>query len=86
MPSLSNASPYRFHPLQVQMLCLKKVWKCRAECLFSQGSLQAIPDALEGQVISITGGASGLGLALGRLLAQRGVILSIADITEKGIG
>ncbi|KAF7193145.1 Short-chain dehydrogenase/reductase ABA4 [Pseudocercospora fuligena] len=53
--------------------------------LHNPTSLQAMPDSLEGKVISITGGASGLGLALGRLLAQRGAILSIADITEEGI-
>ncbi|EME85557.1 uncharacterized protein MYCFIDRAFT_40735 [Pseudocercospora fijiensis CIRAD86] len=44
-----------------------------------------MPDTLEGKVITIAGGASGIGLALGRLLAERGAILSIADVTEEGI-
>lgn len=36
-------------------------------------------------MIAVTGAASGIGLALARLLAQRGAKLSIADVTEDGL-
>jgi len=39
--------------------------------------------SLEGKVIAITGGASGIGLALVHLAAQRGAKLAIADIQEE---
>ena len=39
--------------------------------------------SLEGKVIALTGGASGIGLATAKLLAQRGAILSLADINGK---
>lgn len=38
--------------------------------------------SLEGKVILLTGGASGIGLATAKLLAARGASLSIADVTE----
>lgn len=38
---------------------------------------------LEGKVIALTGGASGIGLATAKLLAQRGATLSLADINGK---
>lgn len=39
--------------------------------------------SLEGKVIALTGAASGIGLATAKLLAQRGAILSLADINGK---
>lgn len=36
----------------------------------------------EGKVIAITGAASGIGLDTARLLAQRGAIVSLADVVE----
>ncbi|KAK3066847.1 hypothetical protein LTR53_016630 [Teratosphaeriaceae sp. CCFEE 6253] len=41
--------------------------------------------AMEGKVIAITGGASGIGLALAKLLAQRGAKLSIADVAQQNL-
>ncbi|KAK4942031.1 hypothetical protein LTR10_018212 [Elasticomyces elasticus] len=38
---------------------------------------------LHGQVIAVTGGASGIGLATSKLLAERGAILSIADTNQE---
>ncbi|KAL1587809.1 hypothetical protein WHR41_03713 [Cladosporium halotolerans] len=38
---------------------------------------------MEGRVVAITGGASGIGLALARLLASRGAKLSIADVSPQ---
>jgi len=37
---------------------------------------------MEGKVIAITGGASGIGLSLAKLLSSRGAILSLADIQQ----
>ncbi|KAK5049936.1 hypothetical protein LTR84_004055 [Exophiala bonariae] len=39
----------------------------------------------EGKVIAITGAASGQGRALAQLLANRGALLSLADVNEKGL-
>jgi NAD(P)-dependent dehydrogenase (short-subunit alcohol dehydrogenase family) len=38
---------------------------------------------MENKVIAITGGASGIGLALAKLLSSRGALLSIADLQEE---
>lgn len=38
--------------------------------------------SMEGRVIAITGGASGIGLSLAKLLSSRGAILSLADIQQ----
>ncbi|CAK7205870.1 hypothetical protein SEUCBS139899_008650 [Sporothrix eucalyptigena] len=40
---------------------------------------------MEGKVITVTGGASGIGLALVRLLAEQGASLSIADLNTRGL-
>ncbi|KAK5709547.1 hypothetical protein LTR17_019701 [Elasticomyces elasticus] len=40
---------------------------------------------MEGKVIAITGGASGIGLSLAKLLAQRGAKLSIADVNQDNL-
>ncbi|CAG8975244.1 hypothetical protein HYALB_00011944 [Hymenoscyphus albidus] len=40
---------------------------------------------LEGKVVVLTGGASGIGLQTAHLLYSRGAILSIADITEEAL-
>lgn len=40
---------------------------------------------MENRVIAITGGASGMGLALVRLLASRNAKLSICDLNETGL-
>ena len=40
---------------------------------------------MEGKVIALTGGASGIGLATAHLLASRGASLSLADIAEEGL-
>ena len=40
---------------------------------------------MEGKVIAITGGASGIGLATAKILAQQGAKLSIADVSEKNL-
>jgi len=40
---------------------------------------------MEGKVIAITGGASGIGLALARLLISRGAIVSIADVSQANL-
>lgn len=40
---------------------------------------------MDGKVIAITGGASGMGLALARVLAARNANLSISDMNEKGL-
>ena len=37
---------------------------------------------MEGKVIAISGGSSGMGLALAKLLASRGAKLSICDIVQ----
>lgn len=42
--------------------------------------------SLEGKVITITGAASGIGLATAHLLASRGATLSISDILEDALG
>ncbi|KAF2102796.1 BcABA4 [Rhizodiscina lignyota] len=39
--------------------------------------------SLEGKVIAVTGGASGIGLATAKLLASRGAKVSLADVQEK---
>ncbi|KAK3078594.1 hypothetical protein LTS18_007108 [Coniosporium uncinatum] len=41
--------------------------------------------SMEGKVIAITGGASGIGLATAKLLASRGAKLSIADVQENAL-
>jgi NAD(P)-dependent dehydrogenase (short-subunit alcohol dehydrogenase family) len=40
---------------------------------------------MEGKVIAITGGASGIGLALAKILASRGAKLSIADVSQPNL-
>jgi len=40
---------------------------------------------MEGKVIAITGGASGIGLATAKLLASRGAKLSLADVQESAL-
>jgi len=41
--------------------------------------------SLEGKVVALTGGASGIGLETAKLMADRGAILSIADVNQKGL-
>lgn len=41
--------------------------------------------SLEGKVIAVTGAASGIGLATARLLASRGVKVSISDVREDAL-
>ena len=41
--------------------------------------------SLHGKVIAITGGASGIGLATAKLVASRGVVVSIADINQSAL-
>lgn len=38
--------------------------------------------SLQGKVIAITGAASGIGLALAHVAAERGAILAVADIQK----
>ena len=40
---------------------------------------------MKGKVVAITGGASGIGLATAKLLAERGAQLSLADIQAKAL-
>lgn len=40
---------------------------------------------MEGKVIAISGGSSGMGLALSKLLASRGAKLSICDIVQENL-
>ena len=40
---------------------------------------------MEGKVIAITGGGSGIGLSLAKLLIQRGAKVSIADVSEPNL-
>lgn len=47
--------------------------------------IQIIMASMEGKVIAITGGASGIGLATAKLLASRGAKLSIADVQENAL-
>ncbi|KIV98272.1 hypothetical protein PV10_01939 [Exophiala mesophila] len=41
--------------------------------------------SMKGRVVAITGGASGIGLATAKLLAQRGAQLSLADVQAKAL-
>lgn len=41
--------------------------------------------SMNGKVVAITGGASGIGLATAKLLASRGALLSIADVQDKAL-
>jgi len=41
--------------------------------------------SLDGKVICLTGGASGIGLATAKLFAKRGARISIADVQEKAL-
>ncbi len=40
---------------------------------------------MEGKIIAITGGASGIALATAKILASRGAKISIADISEQNL-
>jgi len=40
---------------------------------------------MEGKVVAITGGGSGIGLALAKLLAKRGAKISIADVSQPSL-
>lgn len=40
---------------------------------------------MEGKVIAITGGASGIGLSLAKILASKGAKLSIADVSKDNL-
>ena len=40
---------------------------------------------MQGKVVAITGGASGIGLATAKLLAARGALLSLADVQDKAL-
>lgn len=40
---------------------------------------------MDGKVIAITGGASGIGLSLAKLLLSRGATLSIADVSQANL-
>ena len=40
---------------------------------------------MEGKVIAISGGASGIGLALSKLLASRGAKISICDVVQASL-
>lgn len=40
---------------------------------------------MEGKIVAITGGASGIGLSLAKLLASRGAKLSIADVSQANL-
>lgn len=48
-------------------------------------SKEEIQNNLEGKVAFITGSASGIGAAIARRLAQKGVLLALLDQDEKGI-
>ena len=41
--------------------------------------------SLEGKVITVTGAASGIGLATAQLLASRGVSISVADVRQEAL-
>lgn len=40
---------------------------------------------MRGKVIAVTGGASGIGLATAKMLAERGAIVCIADVNQQAI-
>ncbi|KAH8178734.1 enoyl-(Acyl carrier protein) reductase domain-containing protein [Sarocladium implicatum] len=42
--------------------------------------------SFDGKIIAITGAASGMGLAIAKLLAERGAIISLADINNEALG
>src|ERR1700760_1472327 len=41
--------------------------------------------SVQGKVIAITGAASGIGLETAKLLAERGALVSLADVQEKAL-
>lgn len=43
------------------------------------------PPTMEGKVIAISGGSSGMGLELAKLLASRGATLSICDVVQSNL-
>lgn len=56
---------------------------CAIVQAFPTSPLLATLATMDNKVIAITGGASGIGLALAKLLSSRGALLSIADLQEE---